>query len=105
MKPEVVFAVYRPRPGKGKALEKLVARHVPLLRKLKLATDRPAVVVRAGDGTLVEVFEWRSGKSADAAHEHPAVAEIWEGMGRIAEFSTLASLPEAARPFPHFRPL
>ena len=104
-RPEVVFAVYRPHPGKGRELEALVAQHVPTLRQLELVTDRAPIVVRAEDGTVVEVFEWRSNAAARRAHELPAVARIWEAMELVADFATLGSLAEAKHTFPHFDPV
>ena len=34
-----------------------VRKHMQVLRAEKLVTDRPAYVMRAKDGTIVEVFE------------------------------------------------
>ena len=104
MKPEVVFALYRPHPGKDAELRRLIAQHLPVLRRLELATDRPAILVRAKDGTYIEVFEWRNQESAKLAHEHPEVARVWEAMGQVADFPALDSLEEAKQPFSHFEP-
>ena len=104
MKPEVVFALYRPHPGKDAELRRLIAQHLPVLRRLQLATDRPAILVRAKDGTYIEVFEWRNEESAKLAHEHPEVARVWEAMGQVADFPALDSLEEAKQPFSHFEP-
>ena len=105
MATQIVFALYRPHPGQDAAMRRLIARHVPALRRLGLATDRPTVLVRAGDGTYVEVFEWVSETAARTAHDHPDIAEIWDSMELIADFATLASLAEAQRPFTHFEPV
>jgi len=105
MKPEVVFALYRPHAGKDAELRRLIAQHLPVLRKLELVTDRPPILVRAQDGTYIEVFEWRSEESARLAHEHPEVAKVWEAMGEIADFPALDSLVEAKERFSHFKPI
>ena len=105
MPAEIVFAAYRPKPGKGEALLALVRRHQPALRAAGLVTDRPVVVVRAEDGTLIEVFEWTSAEAARRAHDLPEVRAIWGPMEEVAEFATLASLAEAQHPFPHFTPV
>lgn len=99
----VVIALYRPKPGRGAALRELVARHVPTLRREKLATDRPVTLLEASDGTLLEIFEWVPG-GAERAHSNPAVLAIWGPMHECADFATLASLPESGTAFPHFRP-
>ncbi|MBI3722771.1 hypothetical protein HY251_02285 [bacterium] len=103
--PEVVFAIYRPHAGKAKELEAIVARHMPTLREMELVTERPSILVRSEDGTLIEVFEWCSNDAAQKAHEVPAVAKIWEAMGKVSDFATLGSLAEAKEHFPHFTPV
>ena len=52
-----VLAVYRTKPGRQAELETEVADHVPLLRRVGLASDRASVALRAPDGTIVEYFE------------------------------------------------
>ncbi|MEZ0228233.1 MAG: hypothetical protein ACAI25_06385 [Planctomycetota bacterium] len=105
MKPEIVFAAYRPKKGKEKELEALVSKHTPTLLDLELVTDRKPIVCRAKDGTVIEVFEWRSMDAARKAHELPAVAAIWEAMAVVADFAKLDSLDESHGEFPHFTPL
>jgi quinol monooxygenase YgiN len=98
----VVIAVYRPRAGQAEALERLVEGHVPALRKLGLVTGRDAIVLRAADGTVLEIFEWKSADAVERAHHDPQVQQIWGAFEKVCEWLPLASLPEAARPFPHF---
>lgn len=102
MNPEVVIAMYKPHEGKDSELRTLIREHVPTLRRLELITDRPALLVRARDGTYLEIFEWRQ---VGVAHEHPEVARIWEAMELVADFATLSGLDEASRNFPHFTPV
>jgi quinol monooxygenase YgiN len=105
MNPQIAFALYRPRRGKDAALRKLIARHVPTLRRLELITDRVPIRARAGNGTYLEIFEWRSEAMVNKAHQHPEVAAIWEAMEEIADMPALDSLPEAKGTFPHFEPV
>ena len=105
MNSEIVFAMYRPHEGKESELEKLIAGHIVALREYELATDREEIVVRAENGTYIEIFEWRSGESARLAHQHPAIAKIWEGMGQCCDLATLSSLSEVNKQFPHFTPV
>ena len=106
MASELCIALYRPKPGKADELAVLIAGHVPLLRSAGLATDREAVLMRSPkDGTFLEVFEWVASDSADHAHTNEKVGPLWSQMGEIAEFVTLADLPESTGPFPHFTPV
>ena len=103
--PRIVFAVYKPRDGGDAALRKLVAEHIPTLQRLNLTTDRASVLVRSSNGAYIEMFEWVSDEAAERAHDHPEVARIWEAMEKVAEFKSLASLPEASTAFSHYEPV
>ena len=105
MSAQIVFAMYRPNTGKDAELRALIARHIPALRKLGLVTTRDPTLVRAEDGSYIEIFEWISNEAARKAHEHPEIAEIWEQMGIVGSFGKLRDLPEAGREFPHFEPV
>src|SRR5215207_2808600 len=72
-----VIGCYRPKPGKAAELDAVAADHIPVLRVAGLVTDRESVLLRAADGTLVEVFEWRSKEAIATAHEHPDVLALW----------------------------
>ncbi|MCG8605047.1 hypothetical protein MJD09_08625 [bacterium] len=76
--------------------------HLPTLKEYGLATDRDGYVAKSTDGTFIEVFEWASSEAKDAAHEHPAIAMIWEKMASVSDFTTMAELPEAEMRFPNF---
>ena len=101
-KPEVVIAMYRARPGKMQELEPLVRKHFPILKEYGLTTDKDPFIGRSSDDTILEIFEWANIESAKKAHDHPAVAKIWEAMAVVCEFGKLEQLPEAKNMFPHF---
>ncbi|MCG3133583.1 MAG: hypothetical protein HMLKMBBP_00782 [Planctomycetes bacterium] len=104
MNDEMVIAAYRPKAGQDAAVLALIARHVPTLRAEGLATQRPVLLMRASDGTYLEIFEWKGGTaSSDAAHHNPRVLAIWGPMHEACEFVSLGALPEAGHPFPHFK--
>ena len=98
----IVIAVYRPKPGQEAVLDGLVEGHVAVLREQGLATDRPATVMRAGDGTVVEIFEWVSNEAADSAHANPVVAALWGEFAAASEFLPMNAVAESADMFPHF---
>ena len=103
--PKIFIAVYRPNPGKDAEFRALLKQHGPLLRRLGLITDRPAVIMQAGDGAYIEVTEWAATASARAAHGNPEVAALWDKMGKIADFPGLIGLAEAKEMFAHFEPV
>jgi len=101
---DVVIVAYRPKPGCAAALEALAREHVPILRGLGLATVRPEVILRAGDGIIVEVFEWAEG-AIDRAHTDPEVANLWQRYGEVCDYIPLNTLAEAADMFATFKPV
>jgi quinol monooxygenase YgiN len=100
-----VIAAYRPRPGKEQQLLAAVARHMPVLRAEGLISDRPAHVMRAADGTVIEVFEWLSTAAIERAHSSPAVQALWAEFGAACDYVPLAGLAEAQRIFSEFEAL
>jgi hypothetical protein len=83
----IALCTYVPRPGQGKALEKLVKQHYRLMRKLGMAAATPSTVWRArgkkGQVYFVELFHWASDEAVAHAHEHPGVARVWEPLGKL----------------------
>ena len=98
----MAFASYKAKEGKEAELMKLVDKHLPALRELGLVTDRSAYLAKSSNGTIIEVFEWVSMNAIGAAHQHPAISDIWEKMILIAEFPPMNTLPEGVKPFPGF---
>lgn len=101
----VVIALFRPKPGREAELRACARDHLPVLRAQGLATDRPPTLLRAQDGTLLEIFEWASPAAIDAAHGNPAVLALWERYAACCDYVTLADLPEARALFPGFAPV
>jgi hypothetical protein len=101
----IVIACYRPKPGKGEALKRLIVDHVATLRAQKLVTDRAPITMEARDGTIVEVFEWVSSAAIEAAHTNPAVLAMWDEYSEVCDYVPVNTLPEAADMFAEFTPL
>lgn len=99
------IAVYRPIEEKEEALLDVLKDHLPVLRSQGLVTDRPAHTMRAADGTIVEVFEWKSGAAIAAAHSNPVVQQLWERFAEVATFVALRDLEESREPFANFEPV
>jgi hypothetical protein len=98
------IVAYKPKPGKEADLLALTLEHVPLLRDLGMATDRPHVIATAGDGTVVEVFEWTEG-GLDTAHQHPAIHALWARYSEVCDYVPLNTLAETGMPFANFVPV
>src|SRR5258708_7588702 len=98
----ISIACYKPRPGCEEALLELVRNHLPPLRAEGLVTERPSIVMRAADGTVIEVFEWVSQEAIAGAHQNPAVLDLWKRFEAVCWYETPSNLPEFQNMFSHF---
>jgi len=101
----VAIVAYRPKSGQEKALLDLVRSRVPTLRKEGLVTDREPVIMRARDGTIIEVSEWKSREAIDAAHRNANVLAMWEKFFAACDCIPLKDLAEAREMFAGFEPI
>lgn len=101
----IVIVAYRPKPGKEKELLELVRSRVPTLLKEDLVTDRAPAIMRARDGTIIEVSEWKSREAIDAAHKNPNVLALWDKFFALCDCVPLNTLAEAAEMFAGFAPV
>jgi quinol monooxygenase YgiN len=101
----IVIVAYRPKSGKEKETLELVRTRVPTLRKEDLVTDRAPTIMRARDGTIIEVSEWKSHEAIDAAHKNPIVLAMWNKFFTVCDCVPLNTLAESAEPFAGFAPV
>lgn len=97
-----VIVAYRPKPGQAAALDALVEKHVRVLAQEGLVSDRAPYVMKAKDGTVVEVFEWASAGAIARAHANAAVGALWVEFGAACDYVPLSQLPETAQLFAEF---
>lgn len=100
----MVIVGYRPKPGCEDGLLALTREHVPILRRLGLATERPALAMRSKDGVIVEVFEWQDG-AIEKAHQHPEVMAMWGRYAEVCDYVPLSELSETKDLFAQFDPI
>jgi hypothetical protein len=65
----IAIASYRPQKGMEKKFLRLLKNHIPILRAEGLISDRDIYCMKAENGTIIEVFEWKSSKAKKKAHE------------------------------------
>ena len=100
-----VIVAYRPKPGKEEEFLAIVRSRIPTLRKEGLVTDRVPVLMRAKNGTLIEVSEWKSREAIDAAHKNPTVLALWNKFFAVCDCVPLETLPESSEMFAGFEPV
>ena len=101
----IVIVAYRPEAWEREGTLDLVRSRVPTLRKEGFVTDREPIIMRARDGTIIEVSEWKSQEAIEAAHKNPNVLAMWEKFFAICDCVPFRTLAEAEEMFPNFEPL
>jgi hypothetical protein len=96
---------YKPLPGKEKELKKLMKTHVEILRNEGLATERESIVMTSKDGTVIEVFGWKSKEAIESAHSNPKVQKMWQAYAKVCAYIPVGELEEINNLFSEFTPL
>ena len=95
----IVIACYRPKQGKQAGLKKVVKTHLDILKTENLVTDRSSIICEAKDGTVIEVFEWKSQQHIDEAHGNARVQKMWEEFSKVCDYVPIGNLKEASELF------
>lgn len=101
----IVIVAYRPKGGREAELLELVRGRVPTLRQEDLVTDRVPVIMRAKDGTIIEVSEWKSQEAIEEAHKNPRVLAMWDKFFVLCDCVPLNTVAEAETMFAGFEPI
>jgi hypothetical protein len=98
----IALVSYRPRKGKEAELIGMIRSHFPILRREGFITDRKAVGMRAGDGTILAMFEWISEEAVTDAATNASVQEIWMEVSKVSDFIKAVAIKEFTDVFPTF---
>ena len=101
----MAIACYRAKPGFERKMLAAVKQNTPLLASRGLITDRPVIIMKSENGTLLEIFEWVSKSAKAKAHTTTEVMALWNQMMQLGKNVKLASVPEANDVFANFRPV
>jgi len=101
----IVIACYRPKPGKERELEALTQAHHDRLLSEKLVTKRKPIVMKAGDGSVIEVFEWKSKEAIEQAHTHEEVQKMSGEYAEVCEYVKPVDIDEFQQLFSEFEPI
>lgn len=101
----IVIVGYKPKPGKNNELRALAKDHVGILRREGLVTERAPIIMEAKDGTVIEVFEWKSKEAIESAHANPRVLELWKRYDAVCEYVPVGSIDEIGQMFSEFTPI
>ncbi len=104
MEGRIVIVGYKPKVGKEEALRQLMRIHYSTLNALGLVTERESIIMEAKDGTIVEVFEWKSKAAIEKAHTNAMILQMWQQYADVCDYVPIGKLEEANNLFAEFSP-
>jgi hypothetical protein len=104
MEERIVIVGYKPKAGKQELLRQLMRDHLPILKQQKLVTDRPSIMMEAKDGTIIEIFEWKSKSAIEQAHSNPEVLKMWGRYSEACDYIPVGKIEELSSLFSEFTP-
>jgi quinol monooxygenase YgiN len=97
-----VIVAYKPKPGKEQMLLDVVKEHIPILQSQGLVEAQKAIVLKSKDGTILELFEWKSVEAIEQAHKNEVVHAMWKKFDEACTYESLANLEECKNIFAGF---
>lgn len=101
----IVIASYKPKKDMEEELKEVLRDHMPILSMEDLITDFPAIVLRAKDGSYLEIFEWKSQEAIDEAHRNDNVLALWKRFEEVCTYINLSDIEECKNLFASFEPV
>ena len=104
MEERIVIVAYKPKEGKAHVLQQLMREHLSILKNQNLVTERDSIIMEAQDGTIIEVFEWKSKSAIEQAHTNPVVLEMWGKYAEACDYIPVGQVAETKQLFSDFSP-
>ena len=101
----IVIVGYRPFPGKESELEELMKNHWGILNEEGLVSDRKPILCKSKDGTIIEVFGWKSKDAIQSAHSNESVQRMWAEYAKVCEYIPVGDIEEGKNLFSEFSPV
>ncbi|MCX2743348.1 hypothetical protein OO013_05695 [Mangrovivirga sp. M17] len=101
----IVIVAYKPLPGKERELKSLMKSHWEILHQEGLVTDRKSIICQSNDGTIIEVFGWKSQEAVEQSHSNENVQKMWKEYSKVCEYVPISEVPESNNLFSEFNPV
>lgn len=101
----IVIVGYKPLPGKERELIELMKTHWEILNNEKLVSQRKSIIMQAKEGTVIEVFGWKSKEDMERAHSNASVQRMWKEYAKVCEYVPISEIEETRHLFSEFMPL
>lgn len=101
----IVVVGYEPKSGRERELDALIGQHMPILRAEGLVTERKPIIMRSDNGTVIEIFEWRSKEAIESAHSNVTILDMWQKFAAVCNYVPVSQLHEMSEIFSEFKPV
>jgi hypothetical protein len=101
----IVIVGYKPIPGKESELESLMKSHWDILNKEGLVSSRKSIICKAKNGTIIEIFGWKSKEAIESAHSNATVQRMWAEYSKVCEYIPIGVIEESQSMFSEFSPV
>ena len=101
----IAIVGYKPFQGKEAELLELMKTHWQKLDEENLVSKRKSIIMQSSNGTVIEVFGWKSKEAIEKAHSNPVVNKMWEDYSKVCEYIPISDLEESSNLFSEFTPI
>lgn len=105
MSERIVIVGYKPHSGKESELLTLCESHWDILNAENLVSQRRPIIVQAANGTVIEIFGWKSKEAMTSAHSDPNVLAMWNDYSKVCDYVPVNDLEEFKQLFAEFKPI
>jgi len=101
----IVIVGYKPFKGKETELLDLMKTHWQKLNEENLVSKRKPISMKSSNGTIIEVFGWKSKEAIESAHSNPTVQKMWTDYSAVCEYVPISNIKENSKLFSEFTPI
>ena len=101
----IVIVGYKPLRGKQAELKELMKTHWQILDRENLVSKRVPIIMQSVNGTIIEIFGWKSQEAMELAHSNPVVQKMWNEYSKVCQYVPIGDLDESTNLFSEFAPI
>jgi hypothetical protein len=96
------IVVYKPYKGRDQELLPAVMASYRDLQKGGYVTTQPPKLMKATNGSIVLIFDWKDENTKNTAQTDPVIQQHWMALSKLCEFEKPMNLTECQQPFSDF---
>jgi hypothetical protein len=96
------IVVYKPYKGREQELVPAIVASYRDLHQRGYVTAQPAKLMKAANGSIVMIFDWKDENMKNNAQADPVIQQHWMALSKLCEFDKPMNLIECQQPFSEF---